>query len=360
MCLYPRIIPNRKYTATKKNGGNIPAVYDTRALGVPAICGNCIECRKQKAREWGVRLMEDIKHHKNGKFITLTFSTKSLIEICTTGHITKTDKRTKEIHKIPISQLKGYDRDNAIATWAVRHFLERWRKDYKRSLRHWLVTELGHQNTEHVHLHGILWPPPITEIRDREYDITMEEIERIWNYGWVWKYKIENGKRVNYVNDKTIQYSIKYFHKVDFVHQRYKAIVLCSAGIGAKYVESFNARQNKFDFEQTKQTYTTRTGHQISMPTYWRKKIYNDDEREAMWMALLDKEERYICGEKIDVTKGMEDYFKILEFHRRRAIKLGYGDGNAKKQWNRHVYERERRELIWKIRTNQHQQHNQH
>ena len=29
------------------------------------------------------------------------------------------------------------------ATRAVRFFLERWRKEYKKSLRHWLVTEIG-------------------------------------------------------------------------------------------------------------------------------------------------------------------------------------------------------------------------
>ena len=30
MCLYPKLIKNPKYKASKKNGGKIPAVYDIR------------------------------------------------------------------------------------------------------------------------------------------------------------------------------------------------------------------------------------------------------------------------------------------------------------------------------------------
>ena len=181
MCLYPKIIRNKKYTENKKNGGVIPTVSDERTLYVAAGCGNCIECRKQKAREWQVRLMEDIKEHKNGKFITLTFSDESI------------KKLSEEI------KLTGYELDNEIATRATRLFLERWRKKYKKSIRHWLVTELGHNGTENIHMHGIVWT-----------NESMEEVERIWQYGWVWKGKKINGKMENYVNNKTINYTIKY------------------------------------------------------------------------------------------------------------------------------------------------------
>ena len=108
----------------------------------PIGCGVCIECRNQKARNWKLRLLEDIKEHKNGKFVTLTFSTKGL------------KKCYSECKKA--QEANGYDIDNHIVTWAVRHFLERWRWQYKKSLRHWLITELGDGQTEHVHLHGIV------------------------------------------------------------------------------------------------------------------------------------------------------------------------------------------------------------
>ena len=154
MCLYPRLILNPKYKANKKNRGIIPPMPlgpdgkpDLRVKYVPVGCGDCMECRKQKARNWRVRLLEDIKHNKNGKFITLTFSNQSIKELWTI--INESTKNTTEI--------KGYEMDNMIATLATRRFLERWRKKYGRSLRHWMITEIGHKGTENIHLHGIIW-----------------------------------------------------------------------------------------------------------------------------------------------------------------------------------------------------------
>ena len=65
MCLYPRIIKNKKYVANKKNKGIIPQVKDKRVLYVPVSCGKCMECRRAKAREYSVRLQEEIRHNKN-------------------------------------------------------------------------------------------------------------------------------------------------------------------------------------------------------------------------------------------------------------------------------------------------------
>ena len=58
MCLYPSLIRNKKYTPNQKNGGIvdyskfITGEKDRRVLTVPVGCGECMECRKQKAQEW--------------------------------------------------------------------------------------------------------------------------------------------------------------------------------------------------------------------------------------------------------------------------------------------------------------------
>ena len=70
MCLYPKLIYNKKYTANKKNGGKIPPVSDERTRYVPVGCGKCIECMKQKKREWQVRLLEEIKHDNRENIVT--------------------------------------------------------------------------------------------------------------------------------------------------------------------------------------------------------------------------------------------------------------------------------------------------
>lgn len=334
MCLYPRLIENKRYTPNKKNGGVIPAVYDKRALAVPAKCGHCMECRKAKAREWTVRLSEDIRVHKGAQMITLTFSTESLLKLAEDWRIRK-DRKTGQIYKEQIKDLKGYDRDNAIATRAVRLFTERWRKEHKTTIRHWLVTELGHQNTEHIHLHGIVWGNPI-------------EVERIWQYGWVYKGELVNNKYQNYVNGRTIGYTVKYISKMDLIHQTYNPIILASKGIGADYVKQKRIEQ-KFNYEETRDHYRTESGHKVGLPTYWRNKIYTDEEREAMWMNKLDKNIRWVDGQKIDLNRVNEnEYYKTLIEAQNKSKKLGYRDGT--KKWKREVYERERRELIWQYR----------
>ena len=114
MCLYPKLIKNRKYLANKKNGGNVPELEDDRVLYVPVGCGNCIECKKKKKREWQVRLQEELKVSK-GVFITLTFSDEELDKLCA---------------EIKVNE------SNAVATLAVRRFLERCRKETGKSIKY--------------------------------------------------------------------------------------------------------------------------------------------------------------------------------------------------------------------------------
>ena len=311
MCLYPRLINNRKYIANKKNGGIIPAVYDKRVLVVPAGCGKCMECKKQKSREWQVRLQEEIRHSKNGKFVTLTFSNESIKEL------------SKNI------ELKGYDLDNEIATLATRRFLERWRKKYKKSVKHWLVTELGGNGTENIHMHGIIWT-----------NESAETINKIWKYGYTWIGDKNNG---GYVSEKTVNYITKYVTKTDIKHSEYNSKILCSPGIGKNYIEREDSKLNKYKSENTKETYTTRTGVKLALPIYYRNKIYNEEEREKLWIEKLDKNIRYVLGQKIDISNGDEIYIKALKYAQEKNVRLGYGT-NAK-NWELKKYENERRNL---------------
>jgi hypothetical protein len=310
MCLYPRLIKNRKYVANKKNGGNIPTVFDNRVLIVPAGCGKCIECKKQKGREWSVRLQEEIRHDKRGKFVTLTFSNESIKEL------------TKEI-----KGLEGYNLDNEIATLATRRFLERWRKKYKKSVKHWLITEIGGNGTENIHMHGIIWT-----------EETAETINNIWKYGFTWIGDKNNG---GYVNEETINYIVKYVSKTDEKHKEYNSKILTSAGIGKNYIKRQDAKLNKYKGEETKETYTTRQGTKLAMPIYYRNKIYTEEEREKLWINKLDKNERWICGEKIDISKGEEEYYKTLKYYQNKNERLGYGSNKI--NWELKRYENERR-----------------
>ena len=156
MCLYPRLIKNKRYQVNKKNGGDVPEAKDKRVLSVPVGCGKCMECKGQKTREWQVRLQEDIKVNRNSKFITLTYS----------------DEALQELDNEIADGVEGYYRDNEILTLSVRRFTERWRKQFGKTVRHWLVSEIGGKFTERIHLHGLLWT-----------DESIDVIKDRWSYG---------------------------------------------------------------------------------------------------------------------------------------------------------------------------------
>lgn len=318
MCLYPQLITNKKYIPTKKNP-NPPEPKDKRVLYVPIACGNCMECRKQKARAWSVRLQEEIRTNNKGEFVTLTFSNESY------------KKLSEEI------TVDGYERDNQIAILAVRRFLERWRKKYKKSIKHWLITELGHEGTENVHLHGIIFKDIKGNLAEQK-----EDISKIWGYGFVYV--------GDYVNEKTINYCVKYATKIDEKHKEYKAKILCSKGIGEGYTTRLDANLNKYKGENTDERYTTRTGAKMNLPVYWRNKIYTEEEREKLWLQKLDKKERWVDGQKISIDNGFDEYFETLKWARIKNGRLGYGKNE--KDWNRIEYENQQRNLNHEKRIN--------
>lgn len=312
MCLYPRIVVNQKYVPNKKNGGRPPFPVDPRVLAVAAGCGRCIECRKQKARAWQIRISEDIKKHRNGKFVTLTLST---------------DNYKKLISEI--EDCNPYTKENKMITLAMRRFLERWRKKYKKSVRHFMISELGGGRTEHIHLHGIIYCS----------DEQIKELDKIWSYGYVWKGYEINGKIINFVNDQTGGYITKYIQKMDEKHKYYNPVILCSKGIG-----------NNYKHDKSKEYYRNNKGYKMNLPTYYKNKHFNDDEREKQWIELLNKEKRFILGREIDISNGMEEYFKRLAIAQETNRNLGYGDNGN--NWKRKYYEMKHREEIqqWRLR----------
>lgn len=325
MCLYPRLRINRKYVKNKKNGGIVPVCVDKRALYVPTGCGKCMECRKQKAREWQIRLSEEIRSNKNGVFVTLSFSDKSLYNI--ENGIGLDGKRISK----KIEGVTGYNLDNEIASIAVRLFSERWRKKYKKYPRRWLVTELGQTKTERLHIHGLLFCSHVQKLN----------ISDLWAYGNVWL--------GNYVNEKTVNYIVKYLSKTDAKHPNYVSKMFISNGLGKGYLERADSKRHEFK-DGAIETYRHRNGSKVALPVYFRNKVFNDDEREFLWLRKLDKNERWINGVKVDVSVSDEDYYKLLYAARDKNRRLGYGDDSI--DWEKKKYEDDRRNMLKMQRVN--------
>lgn len=335
MCLYSRLVLNPKYKKNKKNGGNPPAVYDDRIRYIPIGCGKCIECKRKKQREWKVRLCEEILHNKNGKFVTLTFNNESLERLRAEATKYKYSKG-KYIQRSLEETLTPYELDNAVCGLAVRYMTELYRKHNKKTLRHWLITELGHHGTERIHMHGIIW---IDDIAD---------IDKYWKHGWTWKGKPKTTRNKthyqNYVTEQTINYCTKYVLKTDNKHKAYNQRIFASNGIGANYIKRPDSELNVYKGTTTIDYYKTKSGHKLPLPNYYRNKIYSEYDRERLWLHKLDEEVRYVNGRKYSIKNTHQDFEKALIQARITNASLGYGTGDISDQQK--DYEHKRRVLL--------------
>lgn len=318
MCLYPKRMINKKYTCTEKNGGNIPfppvigideygnEIYDERVLYTQIPCGQCIECRQQKAREWQVRLGEEIKEHNYNYFITLTFGPKELAEV---------------------KKKSGLSECNALAAYATRHMLERWRKKHKKSLKHWLITELGHEGTERIHMHGMIFSDEQLQFAPGDENNMVK-----WEY---WKYgHIFVG---TYCNQATVNYIVKYINKIDNDHKGFVGQILCSPGLGKNWIEGkeqlYRYRpKNSIDY------YVLNNGCRVKLPKYYKNKLYTEEEREKIWREFMDKNEQTIAGITYSTNNTSNETIGNITEKAQEVNKfLGFGDDSKewrKKKWN--------------------------
>lgn len=301
MCLYEGKIKNIKYLPNKRNNGKPPKLEDKRLEKITTNCGWCKECRKKIASDWKIRLTEEIKNDKTAVFVTLTFSPESI------------NKLENDIHLKKWRGIENEDGElltdvNMIATYAVRMWCERWRKKLKKAPKHWLITELGHTASERIHLHGLVWGDA-------------KIIEKTWKYG-----QIYIGQ---WVDERTINYITKYVTKLDNDHKGYKQRIITSKGIGKCYIED-KKYYHRFNGEKTKKKYKTSNGNELSLPRYYKEKLWNEKEREKLWQIELDKNEIYLDGEKIDKENYDIGIFnaKLEEIRHHNEI-TGYGNNET-------------------------------
>lgn len=286
---------NPKYKPNKKNKGKPPICKDERLRYVSVGCGQCYECRKQKASQWRVRMMEEIRHDKTGLFVTLTFNPEKY----------EYYKNKSEIN----------EDDNELATSAIRDFLERVRKKTKKSMKHWFITEKGHTGTKRIHIHGIVWGENAEEL-----------IRGKWQNGFVYI--------GDYVNEQTINYIIKYVTKVDIENREFKGKILTSAGIGKNYINREDKKNNKYKPNETNELYRSRNGLKYALPLYYRNKIYTEEEREKLWIEKIENGIKWVCGDKVKIDNE-EAYMNLLNEWRTKTERMYKFE---EKKWNEKKY----------------------
>lgn len=197
-------------------------------------CGKCIECAKAKAAQWRFRLFQEINlgGHKNALFLTLTLDPKH------------------------------YDPEVKPGVY-LRLFLDRFRKKYGYSPKHWFIHEYGSDpnGTHRLHFHGLIfdWPgapqsfgpagPESKFIRlAAARRFSDRYIAPLWQYGFV------------YLGDHcsldTALYITKYISKGYFEHfrnpeiWRYPPHTYCSAGIGIGFLSTVKSVKRRLRYER--------------------------------------------------------------------------------------------------------------
>lgn len=209
---------------------------DTEALDkyIEVPCGCCHSCERSRMRSYMIRLLYELSVYPDSLFITLTFDDYHLDKF----------------------------RDNP--NKAVRLFLDRVRKTYGKTIRHWIVPEFGSLRGR-LHYHGLLFGVGDINIGYR--------LDSLWRYGFIY---------VGYANDKTARYITKYVTKsLSRPYGKDLPRIISSKGVGASYLTDENI---EFHCSQTGvlRPYILFGSYKVPLPRYYYDKIFSDEDKLCM------------------------------------------------------------------------------
>lgn len=140
-----------------------------------------------------------------------------------------------------------------------------------------------------------------------------------WKFGYVYLGE--------YVNQKTINYIVKYISKEDKVHKDFRGKIFASKGIGNSKLDRYAKQNDKYKLPN---------GNEVAIPVYLRNKLFTEKEREKKWIESLEKQERWVDGICYDIStqKGENEFWNAILAARKRAEILGYEKPTKKKYKN--------------------------
>lgn len=246
MCLAPRIIVNNHYLKVC-DGDRYRALCHfgtARDFYIKVDCGLCIECQRKRGNMWRTRLLDEYKYFtekfpdRKVMFCTLT---------CAPEHYEWFAEHPNE---------------------AIRLFLERYRKRYGCSFRHWITSEFGEKRGR-LHLHMIAFGILCSPI----------ELRKLWSYGRVDMQTLKGPQGLTYVSgyitkvvkgDKLSKKDIPLFITPDK-----KVNVWTSPGLGKGYALDYVNRN--FHNQKGKQVYIRQrdNGSPFALPRYYLDKLFS-------------------------------------------------------------------------------------
>jgi len=207
-------------------------------IAVP--CGKCPKCKKRRVSSWSFRLLMESKFSESAHFITLTYDTDHA----------------------PLTR-NGY---MGLCKRDLQLFFKRLRKadNSGRQIKYFAVGEYGGK-TYRPHYHIIL------------FNADIKLIQPAWQNGEVHYGKVEGA---------SVGYCLKYISKEGKIpmhrnDDRIPQFSLMSKGLGLQYITEEMKEWHLADL--TGRMYCNlEDGKKISMPRYYKDKIYHPTQRKAI------------------------------------------------------------------------------
>lgn len=237
-------------------------------------CGKCPRCRARKISEWSFRLMQQYKIAESADWITLTYAPEHMAHLITERGFMSLLKRD------------------------VQLFFKNLRYAHTKSdsfnIKYFAVGEYGGRyNRPHYHI--------------TIFNARRELMQDAWQKGNIF---------YGDVNEASVGYTLKYMLKPGKVpmhrnDDRLPEFRLMSKGLGKNYLTPAMLQWHKNDL--VNRMYCNLTdGKKISMPRYYKDKIYSDLERKEIADAYQ--------------LKAVESFMKTLDHN-----SLDYRNYRAKK-----------------------------
>lgn len=283
-CENPLMIRNPRYKGMTARERRVYAWEHYKLTYLPDLyievpCGKCHSCFRRRMNDYRFRLLYEHNKYPNSIFLTLTFDEKNL----------------KRFEKEPNK--------------AVLLFLDRCRKRFGKSLRHWFCSEYGSLNGR-IHYHGIVFNIP----GFNPADFNSKTVSELWSYGYVY---------VGYCNPETMSYITKYVTKTASKGLNPPRII-SSKGIGEGYLTPRNILYHN-DGQGNYRPYVDYGSFRFPLPRYYYNKLFSESDKDAM---IVDRE---MFGKGSYIWQGKEycnklDYLlaRRATFVRNRALKLSF------------------------------------
>lgn len=249
-------------------------------------CGKCENCLKARASAWSFRLMQEQKRSRSSYFVTLTYDTD---HVCITRNgFLSLEKPT------------------------VQRFFKRLRKQQFGSscgdIKYYCVGEYGGRFMR-PHFHVILFNAQLELLvgskmawhinrRNIPLDGKIQFDCSLWPLGHI---------TIGEVTAASVGYTLKYISKPSKIplhrnDDRLPEFSLMSKGLGIDYLTQAMCRWHKSDLDG-RMYCVLQDGKKISMPRYYKDKLYTESEREHIKLAFMYQ--RYF-GEKTDKRTARE------------------------------------------------------